>query len=57
VKGLKQAVVLLIMLVSKATIEEIRILAPEVLSEEEYDNSVDMWAVGVITYIMFAYLE
>ncbi len=27
--------------------------APEVLlGEEEYDKSVDLWAVGVITYIV-----
>jgi calcium/calmodulin-dependent protein kinase I len=29
-------------------------VAPEVLLSEVYDNSVDMWGIGVITYILLA---
>jgi len=29
-------------------------VAPEVISAESYDKSVDMWGVGIITYVLLA---
>lgn len=32
-------------------------VAPEVIRRENYDTSVDMWSIGVITYLLYYYME
>lgn len=29
-------------------------MAPEIIQEKKYDNRVDVWAIGVITYILMS---
>lgn len=29
-------------------------IAPEILSQDFYDEKVDLWALGVITYLLFS---
>ena len=29
-------------------------MAPELCNEEEYDNKVDVWAAGILTYLLLA---
>jgi serine/threonine protein kinase len=29
-------------------------MAPEIIKEEPYDEKVDIWSVGVITYILLS---
>ena len=28
----------------------LRYMAPEIIGDEEYDNKVDVWSIGIITY-------
>ena len=29
-------------------------MAPELCNEEEYDNKVDVWAAGILTFVLLA---
>lgn len=42
---------------SNTNVCNVIILAPEMVNMEGYNKPVDMWAVGVITYILYAIMQ